>query len=155
MISEPLLAIEDVADRLNLSISTIRYAVRAKRIGHVRVGRVLRFSQADIDAFVPSDRIVSGRDVHVYVIGIVGRTRPVKVGYAADVRSRLIKLQVGNHEELELRASLPCCDLATAERAERAVHKMFGRQRIRGEWFDADTVSVQAVLSAMAGVHAG
>jgi hypothetical protein len=62
-----------------------------------------------------------------------GKSGPVKVGWASDygnVARRVGALQVGNHDELHLLATLP-----GGRDRERALHEQFASDRIRGEWF--------------------
>lgn len=56
----------------------------------------------------------------------------MKIGYSNDPRARLSQLQIGNPNELRLIAAIP-----GNEEVEAAFHRVFGRQRIRGEWFSA------------------
>ena len=58
----------------------------------------------------------------------------LKIGFAVDVRARLSELQTGNAHELVLVATAP----GTVE-DERALHRRFAAQKVRGEWFRPDT----------------
>jgi len=60
------------------------------------------------------------------------RTQSVKIGHATDVEKRLVELQVGCPDKLELLLTLP-------ERPpfeEHQLHYRFRKYRIRGEWFE-------------------
>lgn len=70
--------------------------------------------------------------IYVYAIGAAGH-QAVKIGYAAQPRKRLADLQIGCPLALVLRWAFPA---ESATHVERALHKRFVRQRIRGEWFD-------------------
>ena len=58
------MAVEEAAKALNMSKSTVRYWVAARRLGHIRLGRAIRIPDAEIRrlleaGFVPAER--SGR----------------------------------------------------------------------------------------------
>lgn len=55
---------------------------------------------------------------------------PVKIGYATNPITRLGELQVGNPDDIAIRALV----LAT-KRTEKIFHRHWGQARIRGEWF--------------------
>src|SRR5262245_47298256 len=84
-----------------------------------------------------------------------GTAGPIKIGVADDPRERVVKLQIGNPEELTLLAYMPG---GTA--LEARLHRRFRRSRIRGEWFhptpalhvlinEAAATSVQLDLDAI------
>ncbi len=53
----PLYTIDQVAARLNASVRTIYRLTADRRIGFFKVGRELRFSDADIAAYLDSVRV--------------------------------------------------------------------------------------------------
>jgi excisionase family DNA binding protein len=55
-ISGPLLSISAVAKRLDVSIRTVRRLVNDKAIAIHRIGRQIRISEADLAAYVQSQR---------------------------------------------------------------------------------------------------
>lgn len=59
-----------------------------------------------------------------------GRRGPIKIGYAIDPKTRLIRLQTGTHRDLTLIAWVP-----GSQKDERDWHRRFSHLRIRGEWF--------------------
>lgn len=65
----------------------------------------------------------------VYFIGS-RRGELVKIGFAADLTSRLRHLQTGSPVKLEVLAAI-----AGGVSLERDYHRQFGDQRERGEWF--------------------
>ncbi len=70
----------------------------------------------------------------VYVFQSGNGRGPVKIGYTQDeqrLKGRLKSLQCGNPTELKLLVVLPYA----GPRTERALHKAFGRHRIRNEWY--------------------
>jgi hypothetical protein len=69
----------------------------------------------------------------VYVIG--PREGPLKIGYAADPRSRLSNLQVGQAVELMIHYEEET-EASRAKVIEKLIHRQLGHKRIRGEWFD-------------------
>lgn len=60
-----------------------------------------------------------------------GRSGPVKIGTALDLRERVIDLQCGNHEALFVLGVLLGGDRAL----EQELHQRFWSDWIRGEWF--------------------
>jgi hypothetical protein len=74
-------------------------------------------------------RRVMGEEV--YFIEDVDSGR-IKIGYAADPKGRLYRLQCGNPGELRLLATIPHED---AQGLEGHLHSRFHAHRGRGEWF--------------------
>lgn len=72
--------------------------------------------------------------MYVYFVQAGGIAGPVKIGIAADPESRLVDMQIGNHEALVLLAAVP----GSAPR-EKDLHRRFAAGRVRGEWFAWDT----------------
>jgi hypothetical protein len=56
-----------------------------------------------------------------------------KVGISNDVESRLAQLQTGNPLELSIEA---CYGFDNAEIVEKSIHQAWGKEKIRGEWFN-------------------
>ena len=54
---QPLLDLRSAAAILDLSVCTLRRAVRAGRVPHRRVGGVIRFTEDDLAEYVESCRI--------------------------------------------------------------------------------------------------
>ena len=51
-----LLTVEGVAERTDMSISTIRREIRLRRLAYYRIGRVIRVSEADLEAYLAKRR---------------------------------------------------------------------------------------------------
>lgn len=68
-----------------------------------------------------------------------GAEGPVKIGLSNDVFDRLCNLQVGHHEELRI------IRLIRGD-AEKAMHRRFHANRIRGEWFKFDPAMMTACV---------
>lgn len=66
----------------------------------------------------------------VYFIGMEGDHSAVKIGFAAEIESRLSSLQTSSHHKLTVLATIK----GTAK-LEKALHRKFAADRIRGEWF--------------------
>jgi Meiotically Up-regulated Gene 113 (MUG113) protein len=64
-----------------------------------------------------------------YVIGVRDRG-PVKIGFSAEPGLRLRSLQTGYPFKLEILAQCP-----GGEETEQRVHKLFQKEKLRGEWF--------------------
>ena len=48
----PLLAVEDAAAYLQIAVWTLRHWVSDRKIPFVRMGRLVRFRQQDLDAYI-------------------------------------------------------------------------------------------------------
>ena len=59
-----LLTVEEVAQRLHLRPSTVYAWVHQGRIGHVKLGRALRFREEDVDECIQRG-IVDAREINV------------------------------------------------------------------------------------------
>jgi excisionase family DNA binding protein len=55
--TDKLLTVEEAADRLGTSARFVRRLVAERRIAYVKVGRHVRISEADMDAFVAAGRV--------------------------------------------------------------------------------------------------
>ena len=55
--STPLLTIDDVRSRLNVSISTVRRLVRDRKLRAYRVGGRLRFKPEEVAAYIDSQLV--------------------------------------------------------------------------------------------------
>ena len=80
-------------------------------------------------------RVITGIDWSVYVIG-GEKAKPLKIGIAKTINSRLASLQTGNHEELYEYYSINGLSKHEARLIERSVHKALEHRRVKGEWFD-------------------
>ena len=56
----PMLTIDDVRSRLNVSISTVRRVVRAGKMPAYLVGGQLRFKPAEVTAYIDAQRVEVG-----------------------------------------------------------------------------------------------
>jgi len=56
----PMLTIDDVRSRLNVSISTVRRLVRAGKLPAYLVGGQLRFKPAEVTAYIDAQRVEVG-----------------------------------------------------------------------------------------------
>ena len=54
--TDPLLTIDDVAQRLNVGERFVRRLVAERRIGYLKVGAKVRFTRDDVEAFVAASR---------------------------------------------------------------------------------------------------
>lgn len=86
----------------------------------------------------------------VYVVRPIGQ-RPVKIGTAKNVESRVAGLQTGSPHKLETLATI-----RTPAVPERTLHRHFGAYRISGEWFDfGDLDPVVTVCEGVAAIARG
>jgi hypothetical protein len=63
------------------------------------------------------------------------KSNALKIGKANDVGQRISELQVGNPNELEVLAVIPCKSERHSVEVEKLLHKKYERYHIRGEWF--------------------
>lgn len=54
---EPLIAIEEVAARLAVSVRYVRRLVNERRIAYVKCGHLLRFERAEVERFIAESRV--------------------------------------------------------------------------------------------------
>jgi excisionase family DNA binding protein len=54
---ERLLTVEDAADRLGTSVRFVRRLIFERRITYVKVGRHVRITTADLDAYIRAGRV--------------------------------------------------------------------------------------------------
>jgi len=57
MSHSPLLTVDEVAERLGVSATTVSRLVRERAIPHVRVRHALRFDPADLEAWLDAQRL--------------------------------------------------------------------------------------------------
>lgn len=72
-------------------------------------------------------------EINLYFIQM-GEMGPIKVGITSDIKKRLIELQTGNPEQL----NVLCCEKLEAEKArslEKEYHLMLRDASLKGEWF--------------------
>ena len=55
--SAPMLTIDDVRSRLNISISTVRRLIRDRKLLAYRVGGRLRFKPEEVAAYIDAQRV--------------------------------------------------------------------------------------------------
>lgn len=53
-----LLTIPEAADRLNVSVRNIRHQIYLRKLPIVKVGRLVRIDERDLDAFIDSGRVI-------------------------------------------------------------------------------------------------
>ena len=57
---DTLLSVEQAAERLGTSVRFVRRLVFERRIAYVKVGRHVRISSRDLDAFIEAGRVDAG-----------------------------------------------------------------------------------------------
>lgn len=72
--------------------------------------------------------------MYVYFIR-AGNRGAIKIGMAKDVNDRIANLQTGNAFKLNVLMLIPCDSELQARQLEAKFHRIFAKQRIRGEWF--------------------
>ena len=72
---------------------------------------------------------------------------PVKIGISNDPHSRLILLQNGHAEKLELICQTELLGIYAARNVEKSAHNMFSDKRLHGEWFDLTTEDIDNIVT--------
>lgn len=80
----------------------------------------------------------------VYLVG-AQQARPVKIGVAKSVETRIAELQIGSPLPLQL-----IWKTRGGRTLERALHERFAQYRIHGEWFDFGHENPAAVVASAA-----
>jgi excisionase family DNA binding protein len=57
---DPLLSVEQAAERLGTSVRFVRRLVFQRRIAYVKLGRYVRITARDLDAFIAAGRVDVG-----------------------------------------------------------------------------------------------
>ncbi len=129
------LTIEQVAEELSIPLEEVRDKVGEMR--PFKFGRALRVERAEMENWVRNqmptrrgDRQDWPKEPGVYLVQVNGAGGPIKIGYAADIRTRLIHLQTQHPHDVRLLVVLKG---GLVE--ERALHAQFKDFRIGGEWF--------------------
>lgn len=82
------------------------------------------------------------KDRTCYVYFIQAGYGAIKVGMAKNPRQRLADMQVCTHKPLRLLAQFRMPDRQSARTLELELHRLFERERIRGEWFNRRIVRI-------------
>lgn len=90
------------------------------------------------------DRIGQWRGVKSVYFLQVGVDGPIKIGFTADVESRVATLQTASPFPLRLLGRVP-----GDEERERAIHLEFAHLRLRGEWFSPAPELLEFITEAL------
>jgi len=71
----------------------------------------------------------------VYIVRPRGRQKPIKIGMASNLRSRLSELQNGSPKFLEFVTAIVVANRYHARFLEQATHEAFAEYQTHGEWF--------------------
>lgn len=85
---------------------------------------------------------------YLYVIG--GKSKPVKIGVAADPNGRLHDLQVGSPKTLTIIRLFLCVSRSDAINVETQCKLALSQYRIRGEWFAVSAAEAAKTIEATA-----
>lgn len=86
-------------------------------------------------------------ECYLYIIGPAGRSKPIKIGLAADPELRLRQLQTGNPMKLCIMHKYWAFSREQASYWEILAHKLFEDKRLAGEWFDVTALEVHDNIS--------
>jgi hypothetical protein len=84
----------------------------------------------------------------IYVIASGRDTRPVKIGYAANIRQRILAFEAGNPYGLRA-VSTHAVPKAMARQVESRVHALFAQHAMGREWFDLESAEAAAPVPAL------
>lgn len=87
--------------------------------------------------------------MYVYFIRAFGRDPMVKIGLSKDPGNRLAQLQTGSPVRLKLLGVVECRDGNHALAVEREAHRVFEKQRRRGEWFKLSKGQMKSIKSVI------
>jgi hypothetical protein len=89
--------------------------------------------------------------VALYIIGPPS-AQAIKIGYAAQPKSRLAELQIAHWSDLELHFAAFCFGKSFAQAIEACVHQELSRlgKHIRGEWFSASVEEARQLIEETA-----
>lgn len=73
----------------------------------------------------------------------------IKIGIADDPNDRLRQLQIGNPQLLYIAYLIECSNRDSAIRVEHALHAIFAKKRIHGEWFDLGVTHAIKTVNAI------
>lgn len=132
---ERIRAIE-ASDILGVELRTVQaMAARGELPGAAKVGKLWTFDEKALVTFLPAFREsqkrpatprTEKRDV-VYVVQCDYR---VKIGYTANIASRMHALKTAHHRPLRLLVMFD-----GDKTAEKTLHERFANLRVSGEWF--------------------
>lgn len=111
-----------------------------ERILNLRSGLVSRIA-SDPAAVFPKIRRREPKSPtgHIYFIQSQGNCA-IKIGFTLDVERRARELQTGSPESLEIVGAMP-----GTVRDEKALHRHFHADHIRGEWFEASAALIDYI----------
>jgi hypothetical protein len=78
------------------------------------------------------------------IIYIVRCNEFYKIGITDNIKKRMVALQTGNPYELSLVKTYRAVTTFEGE-----IHDMFVRQKVRGEWFQLDTASLEVIMEIL------
>lgn len=87
------------------------------------------------------------RSKYIYIVGTPDG--PVKIGHAANLKSRLTSLQIGCPDKLVIHATVKVPG-HLAQSIETAVHRRLEAKHRRGEWFDVHKDEAEAIAREIA-----
>jgi hypothetical protein len=90
---------------------------------------------------------------YIYIIRPTGRQKPIKVGYASNLRLRFSGLQCDSPKLLTVAGLFAVVGKAQARLLERTVHRAFETSRMHGEWFMIEPREALEVLESTARTH--
>lgn len=91
-------------------------------------------------------------DDFVYVVGEIGKDRPVKIGHTKCFKQRMVGLQMGTPNRLEVKYAFRTDDKSRSKRIERTMKKVFADKRISGEWFDITAAMAANTIESRSGI---
>lgn len=132
--SGPCLSLPRIAKRYGVARTTVWQAIQSGELPAFRIGQMYRvrpdlIPNALLNKWLRSQKwagLPTGPPVY-FVAGVAGY---VKIGFTTDLRTRMVRIQVGHPEPVRLLAWMPG-SLAD----ERRYHVRFASLRAESEWF--------------------
>jgi hypothetical protein len=108
---------------------------------------LMKLGRVDDQLFELYDELDEGRSIHhdgpgLYVIKSAGY---YKIGFASDLKSRLVSLKIGNPTRLRVVIFIPCT-IKIAEKLEVQLHKTFSNKHLQGEWFKLSSADLKHIV---------
>lgn len=142
------LSLRGYAARVKVKYGTLK-RWHSEGLPSIKVGDLVRVVPATVDAWIVEHHpksVAFGRQSVIYIAQRV-RDEAVKIGWTSDVERRLRELRKVESDGVVLLAAFP-----GEKRDESALHELFAKYRLEGEWFalpfDVDRGQLAKMLGA-------
>lgn len=98
---------------------------------------------------MPGPQPVANRPCFIYVLATIGKAgdcSPVKIGIASDPAKRMASIQTACPHPIRMQTFFGPMHRDYARYIEREAHRLYGRIKLHGEWFDVSPgVAVETI----------